>query len=104
MSRRHLSQSVSGALANWNKKTWAAVGKDNDMTGEEVRARFLVMQMDGIELIPIGDCKGHSSTTGCPGHVDVCPECGSAVINVARDIVGTHRCGNGHEWVPKRGD
>lgn len=65
----HLCQSVSGALRNWSKKDWEHIGRDNGMTGPQVKEKFRIMEFEGIKVIPIGDrCEGFSNETGCPGH------------------------------------
>lgn len=65
-----MCQSVSGALKNWDKKTWDAVGRDNNIPGEWVKERFRIMEFEGKKVIPLNDppCEGFSYETGCPGH------------------------------------
>lgn len=69
--RIHLSQSVDGALRHWSKTDWRDNGADNNMSGDELRARFLTLKHQGVKLLPIGnDCEGFSYETGCPGHME----------------------------------
>lgn len=65
----HICQSVSGAIKNWDKKTWQAIAKDNNMTVEAIKERFRIYEFEGKKVIPIGDpCEGFSYQDGCPGH------------------------------------
>ena len=69
MRTLHFCQSVSGALRNWDKKQWDAVGRDNGMTGNQVKEKFRIMEFEGKKVIPIHEpCEGFSFETGCPGH------------------------------------
>lgn len=66
---KHFCQSVSGAIRNWDKKTWEEVGRDNNMTGPQMKERFRIMEFEGKKVIPINkECEGFSYETGCPGH------------------------------------
>ena len=66
----HMCQSVSGAIKNWNKKTWEAVAKDNGMTVPYLKEKFRIMEFEGKKVIPIHEeCEGFSYETGCPGHL-----------------------------------
>ncbi len=68
-STLHVCQSVSRALKNWKKKTWEAMGRDNDMTAAQIKERFRILEFEGIKVLPIGkECEGFSYETGCPGH------------------------------------
>jgi hypothetical protein len=65
----HICQSVTGALKNWDKKTWEAVGKDNGLTGAQVKERFRIYEFEGKKVIPLHqECEGFSYESGCPGH------------------------------------
>ena len=70
--KRHMQQSVRGALMNWNPREWVNVCRDDSgrvMTPREVQAGFLDLLSKGVELIPIGGpCEGFDPKTGCPGH------------------------------------
>lgn len=65
----HLCQSVSGALRNWTKDIWDSVGAQNNMTGNQMKEKFRIMEFEGKKVIPFGKaCDGFSYETGCPGH------------------------------------
>lgn len=65
----HLSQSIQGALKNWSKEDWDENGKENGMSGDELKFIFKKMDLEGKKLIPIdGPCDGFSYETGCPMH------------------------------------
>ena len=67
--RIHICQSVSGALANWSRKDWEMVARDNDCSIDRIKGRFRIMELEGKKVIPIGDaCEGFSYETGCPSH------------------------------------
>lgn len=68
VTRRHLAQSVSGALKNWTKKDWEMNGAENKITGAQLKERFRKMEAEGIEVIPITPCEGFDYKKGCPGH------------------------------------
>lgn len=68
----HLSQSIRGALMNWDDEDWVGVVRDDAgrlMHPREVKAAFLDHLARGVELLPIGGpCEGFDPVTGCPGH------------------------------------
>ena len=65
----HLCQSIRGALKHWDKKTWAMIAKDNNMTPERLKEKFRIMEFEGKKVIPIHkECEGFSYETGCPRH------------------------------------
>lgn len=70
MSRTHyhFSQSIEGALKNWNRLEWLNVARNNGMTIEEIKIEFEIMLVQGKRLLPLGDCEGFSYVDGCPGH------------------------------------
>jgi hypothetical protein len=68
-SKLHLCQSVSGAIRNWDKKTWEAMGQANGMSGDRMKEKFRIMEFEGVKVIPMSEeCEGFSDQTGCPGH------------------------------------
>lgn len=71
----HVCQSVSGAIKNWKKKEWESVAKSSGCTPDALKERFMIMEFEGIKVIPLGDpCEGFSYQTGCPGHEEIkCP-------------------------------
>jgi len=65
----HMCQSISGALRNWDKKTWEIVARDNNMTVNAVKEKFRIWEFEGKKVIPFNEpCEGFSYETGCPGH------------------------------------
>lgn len=70
MKRRiHMCLSLSGALKNWDKRTWSSVAKDNNMSVSELKDEFIKMIAEGKKVIPMHEeCEGFSYETGCPGH------------------------------------
>ena len=65
----HICQDIEGALNNWSKKTWDAMGRDNGITGNQVKEKFRIYLHEGMKVLPIGkECEGFSYQTGCPGH------------------------------------
>lgn len=65
----HMCQSIQGALKNWDKKTWEAIGKDNGLSGAEMKGKFRIMDFEGKKVLPFGEpCEGFSYETGCPTH------------------------------------
>lgn len=66
----HMSQSVPGALKNWDKKMWEAVADDNGTTADRLKEKFRILEFKGVKVIPLNGvyCEGYSDQDGCPGH------------------------------------
>lgn len=66
----HMCQDLEGAVASWTPKMFRDIGKDNDMTGAQVKKYFELQIYKGKKVIPFGEpCEGFSYETGCPGHI-----------------------------------
>ena len=69
MTRRHICQSVDGALVNWGNREWKSIAKSNNCSVDEAKRAFLTYAREGKRVIPIGDpCEGFDYQKGCPGH------------------------------------
>lgn len=45
------------------------MGRDNGMSGQEMKDWFRLEDFQGKKVLPFGDpCDGFSYETGCPGH------------------------------------
>lgn len=66
----HWSQSVQGALKNWDKAMWKSIAADNNMHPDALKEKFRIMDYKGIKVIPLNGiyCEGYSDQDGCPGH------------------------------------
>lgn len=74
-TKRHMAQSIRGALRNWTPHLWRGVVSDDAgrvLTPDEVREWLFDELGKGNELIPLCDSKNcpefDQRGGGCPGH------------------------------------
>jgi hypothetical protein len=69
--KKHMCQSIEGALQNWTREDWRRVAKLNNAPTAYVKDQFRLWLREGKRVLPIGgQCEGFSFQTGCPGHED----------------------------------
>jgi len=72
--RVHLNHSITGPLANWNKKQWKEaceyIKKEDGskFTADELKQEFITMNGLGWEVMPISECDRFCYKKGCMKH------------------------------------
>ena len=70
-TRHHMRVDIQGALRNWTDKSNVGVWRDDQgkvLSPKDAKANLLLAQSKGYKFLPVGDCEGFDSQTGCPGH------------------------------------